>query len=160
MKAIYPGSFDPVTFGHIDIIKRAAKTMENLTVAILYNPAKKGTFTIEERVSLLKEVTKDLENVEIDTFSGLLTEYAIKKNCTTIVRGLRAVSDFEYEMQMALVNRKLESDLETFFLVSDSKNAYLSSSIVREVAMFNADVSCFVPKVVEEALKIKFKGGL
>ena len=159
MKAVYPGSFDPVTFGHLDIIERASKKVEHLIVAVLNNPAKKSIFSLEERMQLLKEVTKDIPNIEIDSFSGLLTDYAIKKNCTTMIRGLRAVSDFEYEMQMALVNKKINHKIETFFMVSSSTYAYLSSSIVREVAMFGGNVSCFVPKVVEEALKTKFKGG-
>ena len=159
MKAVYPGSFDPVTFGHLDIIERASKKVEHLIVAVLNNPAKKSIFSLEERMQLLKEVTKDIPNIEIDSFSGLLTDYAIKKNCTTMIRGLRAVSDFEYEMQMALVNKKINHKIETFFMVSSSTYAYLSSSIVREVAMFGGNVSCFVPKVVEKALKSKFKGG-
>ncbi|NLY85223.1 MAG: pantetheine-phosphate adenylyltransferase [Tissierellia bacterium] len=160
MNAIYPGSFDPVTYGHLDIIERAAKKLDHLIVAVLNNPSKKGIFTVEERIDLLVEVTKHLPNVEIDFFSGLLSDYAVKKNCFTMIRGLRAVSDFEYEMQMALVNRKLNPKIETLFLVSDSKYAFLSSSIVKEIAQLNGNFSCFVPKVVEEALKDKFKGGL
>ncbi|NLK43436.1 MAG: pantetheine-phosphate adenylyltransferase [Tissierellia bacterium] len=160
MNAIYPGSFDPVTYGHLDIIERAAKKLDHLIVAVLNNPAKKGIFTIEERIDLLVKVTDHLPNVEIDFFSGLLSDYAVKKNCFTMIRGLRAVSDFEYEMQMALVNRKLNPKIETLFLVSDSKYSFLSSSIVKEVAQLNGNFSCFVPKVVEEALKNKIKGGL
>ena len=114
-------------------------------------------FSLEERIELLKEVTKDLDNVEIDSFGGLLIDYAKQKGCTTMIRGLRAVSDFEYEMQMALVNKKLESDIETFFMASSTKYGYLSSSIVKEVSRFGGDVSCFVPKIVEEALKNKVK---
>src|SRR5690606_26593779 len=116
--------------------------------------------TIEERIDLLVKVTDHLPNVEIDFFSGLLSDYAVKKNCFTMIRGLRAVSDFEYEMQMALVNRKLNPKIETLFLVSDSKYSFLSSSIVKEIAQLNGNFSCFVPKVVEEALKNKIKGGL
>lgn len=160
MNAIYPGSFDPVTYGHLDIIERAAKKLDHLIVAVLNNPAKKGIFTIEERIDLLVKTTKHIPNVEIDFFSGLLTDYALKKDCFTMIRGLRAVSDFEYEMQMALVNRKLNPKIETLFLVSDSKYSFLSSSIVKEVAKFQGNISCFVPKVVEEALKDKFKGGM
>ncbi len=160
MIAIYPGSFDPVTNGHLDIIKRASRKVDKLVVAVLYNQAKEGTFSIDERIKLLRQVTKDIGNVEIDSFSGLLTEYALTKDCTNIIRGLRAVSDFEYEMQMALVNRKLEDNLETFFMVSDSQNAYLSSSIVKEVAKFGGNIDCFVPKEVAEALKNKFNGGI
>ena len=159
MKVIYPGSFDPVTFGHLDIIERCAKKFDKVIVAVLNNSSKKGVFTLDERMELLREVVKDYPNVEIDTFSGLLTEYANEKECTTMVRGLRAVSDFEYEMQMALVNRKLYDEIETLFMVSSGKYAFLSSSIVKEVAMFGGDISCFVPKIVEEALKNKLKGG-
>ncbi len=160
MKALYPGSFDPVTYGHLDIIERVSKKVEHLIVAVLNNPSKKCTFSLEERMELLKEVTKEFPNVEIDFFSGLLTDYATKKNCTTMIRGLRAVSDFEYEMQMALVNKKINNELETLFMASSSKYAYLSSSIVKEVAMFGGSISCFVPEVVEQALKNKFRGGL
>lgn len=160
MKAVYPGSFDPVTLGHLDIIERASKKVDKLIVAVLNNPSKKNTFTLEERIELLKTVTKHIPNVEIDSFAGLLTDYAVAKNCTTMIRGLRAVSDFEYEMQMALVNKKINNKIETFFMVSSSEYAYLSSSIVREVAMLGGNISCFVPKEVEDALKIKFRGGL
>ncbi|MFA5576978.1 MAG: pantetheine-phosphate adenylyltransferase [Tissierellaceae bacterium] len=159
MKAIYPGSFDPVTYGHLDIIERAAEKMEHLTVAVLDNPSKNSLFSIEERIELLKEVTRHLANVEIDYFSGLLSDYATSKGCYNMVRGLRAVSDFEYEMQMALVNRSLDSKIETFFLASDNKYAYLSSSIVKEIAKFGGNISHFVPESVELALKQKFKGG-
>lgn len=158
MKAVYPGSFDPVTYGHLDIITRIAKKVDNLIVAVLNNPSKKSMFSLEERIILLKEVTADIENVEIDSFQGLLTDYAKKKGCTTMIRGLRAVSDFEYEMQMALVNKKVNSDIETLFMASSSDHAYLSSSIVKEVSMLGGDVSCFVPRTVEMALKNKFKG--
>lgn len=160
MKATYPGSFDPVTYGHLDIIKRTAGKVEHLIVAVLNNPSKKSTFTLEERMELLKEVTKDLPNVEIDSFDGLLIDYAKEKKCTTMIRGLRAVSDFEYEMQMALVNQKLNPDIETLFMASSSNHAYLSSSIVKEVSMLGGNISCFVPKVVEDALNKKFRGGL
>lgn len=156
MKAVYPGSFDPVTYGHLDIIIRASQKVEHLVVAILNNPSKKGTFSVDERIKLLKEETKYLKNVEVDSFQGLLIDYAKKKKCTSMIRGLRAVSDFEYEMQMALVNKKLNTNIETFFMASDSEYAYLSSSIVKEVAMLGGDVSCFVPKNVELALNNKF----
>lgn len=160
MKAIYPGSFDPVTYGHLDIIERAANRVEHLIVAVLNNPSKDSLFTLEEKIHLLKQTTKHIPNVEIDSFSGLLTEYAVEKNCTTMIRGLRAVSDFEYEMQMALVNKKINNDLETLFMASSSEHAYLSSSIVKEVSKFGGKISCFVPKIVEDALNAKFKGGL
>ncbi len=157
MKAIYPGSFDPVTYGHIDLIERAAKQVDHLIVAVLNNPLKKGVFTLEEKIDLLKKVTSHLDNVEIDCFSGLLSDYAIEKNCSTMIRGLRATSDLEYEMQMALTNRKLNQNIDTFFMVSSSEYSYLSSSAVRQVATFGGEISCFVPEVVEKAVKEKFK---
>ncbi|MEW8972781.1 MAG: pantetheine-phosphate adenylyltransferase [Tissierellaceae bacterium] len=160
MKVIYPGSFDPVTFGHLDIIERCSKKFGHVIVAVLNNSSKNGTFSIEERIELLKETTKHLDNVEIDAFSGLLAEYVEKKECDILIRGLRAVSDFEYEMQMALVNRKMNRDIETLFMVSRGEHVYLSSSIVREIASYGGNVSCFVPKPVERALKDKFKGGI
>ncbi|HEY4543662.1 MAG TPA: pantetheine-phosphate adenylyltransferase [Tissierellaceae bacterium] len=157
MEVIYPGSFDPVTYGHLDIIERCAKKFDNVVVAVLNNNSKKGTFTIEERLELLRETTKKYPNVEIDSFSGLLTDYAKHRDCTTLIRGLRAISDFEYEMQMALVNRKMNDDLETLFMISRGEHVYLSSSIVREIAYYGGNVSCFVPKVVEEALIEKYR---
>lgn len=159
MQVIYPGSFDPVTYGHLDIIDRCAKKFDKVIVAILNNSSKKYTFSVEERVELLMRTLEKYDNVEVDHFSGLLVEYAKKKNCSLIVRGLRAVSDYEYEMQMAHVNNKLAGDIETIFMVARQKYAYLSSSIVKEVAMFGGDISCFVPKVVENALKEKINGG-
>ncbi|MDR7869905.1 MAG: pantetheine-phosphate adenylyltransferase [Tissierellaceae bacterium] len=159
MKAIYPGSFDPVTYGHLDIIKRCASRFDTVIIAVLNNKSKKGLFSVEERIELLKETTKEFPNIEIDSFSGLLTDYARQKGCSTIIRGLRAVSDFEYEMQMALVNRKIYRDMETLFLVSKGEYAYLSSSIVKEIASYGGDITCFVPKIVEEELINKYKGG-
>ncbi|QQY80771.1 phosphopantetheine adenylyltransferase [Keratinibaculum paraultunense] len=159
MVVIYPGSFDPVTYGHLDIIDRCSKKFDKVIVAVLNNKSKKNMFTIEERVELLEEVLNNYDNVEVDTFSGLLVDYAREKGCTTMVRGLRAVSDFEYEMQMALANKKLKPDIETIFMVSSGKYTYLSSSIVKEVATFGGDISCFVPHNVETALKKKVKGG-
>lgn len=160
MRAIYPGSFDPVTYGHLDIIERAAEKVNHLVVAILENKSKTSFFTLEEKIQMLEEATKHIPNVEIDSFQGLLVDYTVKKDCYTMIRGLRAVSDFEYEMQMALVNKKLSDKIETFFMVSSNEHAYLSSSIVREVASFGGDISCFVPKFVEEAMKKKIQGGL
>lgn len=157
MKAIYPGSFDPVTNGHLDLIKRASKQVDELIIAVLNNPSKKSLFDLDEKIMLLKETTKEYENVKIDSFKGLLSDYVTQKDCKVIIRGLRAMSDLEYEMQMALTNKKLNPEIETFFLVSSGKHSYLSSSIVREVAMFGGDVSCFVPKIVEKSLKNKFK---
>ena len=159
MVVIYPGSFDPVTYGHLDIIDRCSKKFGKVIVSVLNNKSKKNMFTIEERVEMLKRVLESYDNVEVDTFSGLLVDYAEKKHCTTMIRGLRAISDFEYEMQMALVNKKLVDDIETFFMASNGKYAYLSSSIVKEVAMFGGNISCFVPDIVEKALKEKIKEG-
>ncbi|NLX61070.1 MAG: pantetheine-phosphate adenylyltransferase [Tissierellia bacterium] len=159
MNVIYPGSFDPVTYGHIDIIDRCAKQFDRVIVSVLNNTAKNYMFTIEERMDLLKKVLDKYENVEVDSFNGLLVDYANKKNCPLIVRGLRAVSDFEYEMQMAHVNKKLQENIETIYLVSREKFSYLSSSIVKEVAMYGGDISCFVPKEVEKALIEKINGG-
>lgn len=159
MIVIYPGSFDPVTYGHIDIIDRSSKQFSKVIVSVLNNKSKKNMFSIEERVDLLKEALKEYNNVEIETFSGLLVDYARKNKCTKVIRGLRAVSDFEYEMQMALVNKKIDCELETFFMVARGKYAYLSSSIVKEVATFGGNITCFVPKVVEKAIKEKIGGG-
>jgi len=153
--AIYPGSFDPVTNGHLDIIKRAAESFDKLIVAVLYNNKKKPLFNVEERVSLLKEVTKDLPNVSIDSFSGLLVDYTKENDIKIIVKGLRAISDFEAEFQMALVNKKLCPDTETFFMTTKAEYAYLSSSVVKEVHSFGGNIREFVPQCVAEALKHK-----
>lgn len=159
MVVIYPGSFDPVTYGHLNIIDRCAKKFDKVIVAVLNNNSKKNMFTVEERLELLCKTLEKYDNVEIDAFSGLLVEYAKKKNCSLIIRGLRAISDLEYEMQMSLVNKKLEEDIETIFMVSEGKYSYLSSSIVKEVALYDGNISCFVPEVVESALKEKLNGG-
>lgn len=159
MIVIYPGSFDPVTYGHLDIIDRCTKNFDKVIVAVLNNNSKNNMFAVDERVNLLNETLTTYDNVEVDAFSGLLVDYAKEKNCTTVVRGLRAISDLEYEMQMSLVNRKLEDDFETLFMVSRGQYSYLSSSIVKEVAMFGGAISCFVPDVVEKALIEKINGG-
>ncbi|NLL82480.1 MAG: pantetheine-phosphate adenylyltransferase [Tissierellia bacterium] len=158
MNVIYPGSFDPVTNGHLDIIQRCSKKFNKVIVAVLNNNSKSGFFTIEERLEFLRENTKDIENVEVDSFSGLLIDYAKMKNVNIIIKGLRAVSDYENEMQMALANNKLYPELETLFMVSNTRYSFLSSSLVRELSLFGGDVSCLVPKAVEIALKNKFKG--
>ncbi|KHF40799.1 pantetheine-phosphate adenylyltransferase [Halalkalibacter okhensis] len=155
--AVCPGSFDPVTLGHLDIISRGASVFDKVIVAVLHNRNKQPMFTVEERVSLLCEATKDLENVEVDSFNGLLIDYVKEKKANAIIRGLRAVSDFEYEMQAASINKKLGPEIETFFMMTNNHYSYLSSSIVKEVAKYNADVSDIVPNVVAEALKKKFK---
>lgn len=157
--AIYPGSFDPVTNGHLDVISRASKIFDKLYVSVSVNPEKHTMFTVEERVKLLKETTADFKNVEVVSFGGLLADYAKKNGIEVIVKGLRAVSDFEYEFQMALTNRNLNPDLETLFLCATAENMFLSSSIVRQVAGFAGDISNFVPKCVCEALKEKLNMG-
>ncbi|MCD8502761.1 MAG: pantetheine-phosphate adenylyltransferase [Bacillaceae bacterium] len=154
--AICPGSFDPVTLGHLDIITRGSKVFDKVIVAVLNNKSKQPLFTVEERVDLLREVTKEIKNVEVDAFNGLLIDYAKQKNANTIIKGLRAVSDFEYEMQMASINRKLDQDVETFFMMTNNKFSYLSSSIVKEIAKYHAPVSDLVPDAVERALWKKY----
>jgi len=154
--AVYPGSFDPVTHGHLDIIHRAAKVFDKLIVAVLNNTSKNPLFSLEERMDLIRQVTKDLPNVEVDGFRDLMVNYMKIKNVNLIVRGLRAVSDFEYELQMASTNHKLNSDVETFFMTSKPTYSYLSSSIVKEIARFHGPVTDLVPPEVEEALKLKF----
>lgn len=155
--AVCPGSFDPVTLGHLDIIKRGASVFDKVIVAVLNNSSKNPLFTVEERVKMLQEVTADIENVEIDSFNGLLIEYAQSKNANALLRGLRAISDFEYEMQIASINRKLDDSIETFFIMTNNQYSFLSSSIVKEVAKYKADVSDLVPEPVEVALRQKFK---
>ncbi len=146
---ICPGSFDPVTLGHLDIISRASKMFDHVIVAVLRNSAKdKASFTVEERIELLKEATKELDNIEVVSFDGLLAEYAKERNVKTIVKGLRAVSDFEYEFQMALTNKNLNPDLETVFLTTSASNMYLSSSMVKQVASLGGDIKGFVPNCV------------
>lgn len=149
-KAICPGSFDPVTNGHIDIIRRASKVVDHLIVAVLDNPRKKGLFTFEERMKMLKSVTGDYRNIEIDSFRGLLVDYARQREACIIIKGLRAISDFEFEFQMALINNKLDPRLETLFMMTSSKYAYLSSSIVKEVACFGGNIRAMVPEEVHD----------
>jgi pantetheine-phosphate adenylyltransferase len=154
--AIYPGTFDPITNGHIDIIKRALKLFDKVIITIARNSAKDPLFSEEERLAMIKEAVRHLKGVEIDTFDGLLVRYARRKKATAFVRGLRAISDFEYELQMALMNRKLNEDLVTVFLMPNEKYTYLNSSIVRVIASHQGDVSKFVPPHVLRALKRKF----
>ena len=155
--AVCPGSFDPVTYGHIDIIKRAAKVFDKVIVAVLVNIEKKPWFTIEERTNLLKKVTADIPNVEIVGFQGLLVDFAAAVNADVIVKGLRAVSDFEYEFQMALTNSKLNNSIETVFLTTSAENMYLSSSIVKQVGLLGGDISPFVPECVRDEILLKIK---
>jgi pantetheine-phosphate adenylyltransferase len=155
--AIVPGSFDPITYGHIDIIKRSAQLFDEVIVAILVNPDKKYLFTLEEREEMINESIKDFNNVRVDSFSGLLVNYAKKVNSTVIVRGLRAVSDFEYEMQLTFMNKALDDNIETFYMMANKQYSFISSSIVKGVSGFGADLSKFVPKHVEERLEKKVK---
>ena len=157
LKAIYPGSFDPVTRGHYDIICRSCKIVDKLIVGVLNNKAKMPLFSVEERVKMLEEVTKDIPNVKIIPFEGLLVDFAHKLNAKIVIRGLRAITDFEYELQMAQTNHKLASDVETIFLTTNLEYSYLSSTTVREIAAFGGDVSQFVPEAVEIALREKMK---
>ena len=154
--AVCPGSFDPITNGHIDIIQRGAKVFDELYVVLLNNSSKHPLFTIEERVDLIKKVTSHIPNVKVDTSQGLLVDYAKSINADAIIRGLRAVSDFEYEMQITSMNKVLYDHLETFFIMTKNQYSFLSSSIVKEVAKYNGDVSELVPPLVNEALKKKY----
>ncbi len=155
--AICPGSFDPATNGHIDIIKRSGSLFDKVIVAVLNNPNKTPLFSVEERVQLLRQTCGSIENVEIDSFSGLLTEYAKSKNANAIVKGLRAVSDFEYELQMALMNKKLNPDIETVFMMTSSRYSYLSSSIVKEVASHGGCIKGLEPEIIEEEISKRFR---
>ena len=156
-KAIYPGSFDPVTYGHIDIIQRAAKIFDELLVAVLNNAAKTPLFSVDERVNILKEVVKDIPNVTVLSYEGLLVDFAMANDAGVIVRGLRAVTDFEYELQLAQTNSVLNSGVDTMFLTTSLRYAYLSSSTVKEVASYGGDISKFVPPFVEKLTFEKFK---
>jgi pantetheine-phosphate adenylyltransferase len=157
LTALCPGTFDPVTNGHLDIIERAAQRFDALVVGVLDNPAKRPLFTVEERVSMLKEVAHDLGNVEIASFSGLLVEYAKTRDIDVVVKGLRAVTDFEYEIQMAQMNHAL-GDIETLFMTTAPQWSFLSSSLVKEVARFGGDVGALVPPVVAERLRERAGG--
>lgn len=156
--AIYPGTFDPITYGHIDVVDRAAHLFSRVVVLVARNASKTPLFTDDERVSMIREVFKGRPKVEVDEFQGLLVDYATKRKATAIIRGLRAVSDFEYEFQLALTNRKLAPKLDTVFLVPHEKYTYLNSSIVREVARLGGDVSDFVPPTVRKKLLAKVRG--
>jgi len=155
--AIYPGSFDPVTFGHIDVIERSSKLVDQLIVGVLNNNTKSPLFSVDERVNMLKEATKNLDNVEIISFSGLLVDFAQSHNIHIIIRGLRAITDFEFELQMAQTNRIINPDIDTIFLTTNLKYAYLSSSNVKEVAMYNGDISKFVPEFVINKVYEKYE---
>jgi pantetheine-phosphate adenylyltransferase len=157
--AIYPGSFDPITHGHLDIIERAAKIFDRVIVCVMYNSAKKYLFSLEERAALIRECVAPFKNVEVDCFDGLLVEYAQQQESNIIVKGLRAFLDFEYEFQMALTNKHLDNDIETFFMVTNNKHSYISSSLVKELVKLKGEVSDFIPHNVEEAMQKKFEEG-
>lgn len=155
--AIYPGSFDPVTLGHIDVIERASKLFDRLIIGVLNNSAKTPLFSIEERVNMLREVTKDIPNVEVKSFGGLTVDFARECHAGAVVRGLRAITDFEYELQIAQLNRVISPDVDTVFLTTNLKYAYLSSSSVKEVAAYGGDISHFVTPYVEAEVHKKFR---
>lgn len=156
-RALYPGSFDPMTLGHLDIIQRASLMFDELIVAVLNNSEKTALFSVDERVKILTEATKDMKNVRVDSFSGLTVDYCLQNNLHIMIRGLRAVTDFEYELQIAQTNRKIsDNKVDTVFLTTDLQYSYLSSSTVKEIARYGGDVSHSVPDYVEAALKEKF----
>ena len=155
-RAIYPGSFDPITNGHLDVIERACKLFDEVIVAVAYNDEKQALFSLQERLDLLQETVSKIDHVQIAKFEGLLVEFAIAQKASAVIRGLRAVSDFEFEFQMALMNRKLEGNLETIFLMPKEEYTYLSSRLVKEIARLGGDVSSFVPPLVAKALVQKF----
>ncbi|QTA90688.1 pantetheine-phosphate adenylyltransferase [Desulfonema magnum] len=154
--AIYPGSFDPVTKGHVNIIERGLKIFDKIIVTILCNPSKKSFFSVEERTEMLQVSLKKFSNVEIDSYNGLLVDYAVKREANAILRGMRAVSDFEYEFQLALMNRKLNREIQTVFLMTSLRWIFTSSSIIKEAAKFGGDISDMVPSVVSQKIKEKF----
>lgn len=154
--AICPGSFDPVTNGHLDIIRRGAKIFDRMRVVVFNNQTKHPLFTVEERIELLVQATAELPNVSVDASDGLLMDYAKRHGAQAVLRGLRAVSDFEYEMQITSMNRKLDPEIETFFMMTNNQYSFLSSSVVKELAKYHADVTDLVPPVVAEALKQKY----
>ena len=155
--AVYPGSFDPITCGHLDIIKRSCKLFDKVIVAVLNNSAKKPLFTAEERKDLINKCVKDIPNCEVESFDGLLVEYAKEKKADTIIRGLRAISDFEYEFQMALLNKKLNPDVETMFMVTDLNCLYISSSVVKEIYRYGGDTKGLIPDEITETIKYKME---
>ena len=157
LTGIYPGSFDPVTYGHLDIIKRSAEMVDELVVGVLNNKAKTPLFSVEERVKMLEEVTKDIPNVKIIPFEGLLVDFAHKLDAKIVIRGLRAITDFEYELQMSQTNHKLNPDVETIFLTTSIEYSYLSSTTVKEIASYNGDITQFVPEAVVGKLEQKMK---
>ncbi|MBU5482741.1 pantetheine-phosphate adenylyltransferase [Clostridium sp. MSJ-11] len=156
--AIYPGSFDPITNGHLNIIERAATIFDEVTVGVLVNPDKKGLFSIEERVKLIERAIKHIPNVKVKSFSGLLVDYMNENDIKVIIKGLRAISDFEYEFQMSLMNKKLSPDIETLFMMTCTQYSYLSSSSVKQVAAFGGCIKDLVPDEIIEDIMLKFRG--
>lgn len=157
--AVYPGSYDPVTYGHIDIIERSVKIFDKVIVVVMNNTAKKTLFSVDERVDLLKRTCGAFDNIEFDSFPGLLVDYMKMKKANIIIKGLRAVSDFEYEFQMALMNRTLDSEVETLFMATNYQYSFISSSLVKEVAKFGGDLNCLIPETVKVELAKKMKIG-
>jgi pantetheine-phosphate adenylyltransferase len=155
--AVYPGTFDPVTNGHVDLLERSLRIFDQVIVAIAENPKKKPLFSLKERIAMFKQVSARYDRVVIEGFDGLLVDYVRKKNAIAIIRGLRAVSDFEYEMQMALMNRRLDDTIETVFLMPNEEYSFITSTIVREAASYGGDVSSLVPRIVVQKLKKKFR---
>ncbi len=155
--AIYPGTFDPVTYGHIDLIKRAQEIFSEVIVAVAHNPYKKPLFSVKERAGMMRQATKDMPGVVVEEFDGLVVDYARRKKSKVLIRGLRMVSDFEYEFQMVLTNRKLAPDIETVFLMPQESYSYISSKLLKEASSLGADLSSFVPDSVEKALKKKMR---
>lgn len=158
-RAIYPGSFDPITNGHVDIISRAKKVFDEITIAVIQNPDKTPFFELEHRLELIKHLFKNDPHIKVEAFRGLLADFAQKRNVYTIIRGLRAVSDFDFEFQMALTNRHLNTKIDTVFFMTDEKYSYLSSSLVRQLAGLSADISSFVPPDIERSLKDRIHHG-
>ena len=155
--AIYPGSFDPITNGHIDLIERATQIFDKVIVAVANNPQKKALFTIQERLEMIKQTTKDIQGIEVESFDGLVIDFARKRKVNVLIRGLRMLSDFEYEFQMALTNRRLARTIETMFLMPSEQYAFTSSTLLKEAAALGADLSSFIPAFVEKRLKERLK---
>jgi pantetheine-phosphate adenylyltransferase len=155
--AIYPGSFDPITNGHLDLIERGSRLFDRLIVAVLHNEGKQALFTVEERLEMLREVVTPIDNVEIGCFEGLLVNFAAQQGARVLLRGIRAISDYEYELQMALMNRKLESNIETVFLMASEANSFVSSRLVKEVVRLGGDIGAFVPSSVAKRLHIRMQ---
>ena len=155
-RAVYPGSFDPITFGHLDIIERSAKMVDELVIGVLCNSTKNSLFSLEERVNMIKEITKDIPNVKVEAFEGLLVDYMRQIEASIIIRGLRAVTDFEYELQIAQTNHVLKDDVETIFLITNLKYSYLSSTVVKEIASYGGDISKFVPEEIIDCIYKKY----